>query len=218
MLDLINTIRQGRFITQATLVCIAVMLVMTVGEYQSRAHTRWCNALASSSNHFVLAGTRRTPCFAHRALVLGAAILYQARGVLALPVPSEDKATDIAMKSYELAQISYKTMVAMGAFMTALALVNSAIVIAQFFSRRRYERSGNPVNCGISAAAHEALGQPVSDGDPAPDSGLELLSLGSEAIAFADDKGSDSEEPERSFKQALPMPAERPSRSPSAGS
>ncbi|KAI0546718.1 hypothetical protein F4679DRAFT_556785 [Xylaria curta] len=211
---------------------LMAMQVMTIGEHQSWAHTDRYAALANSCHRLISAGIRRAPCYTQRALIWGTIILYQfcrvlvlplplgtvffyqVHGVLALPIPSEGS-TDIAMKSYELAQTSYKVMVAMGFIMIALALIHSAITIAQFCLKRCVELPRNPVICEISAAAHAALGQPVSNDNPAPDSGHELPSLASETIAFAysDNTGSSQS---GLPQQSAPMPAERPSRGTSA--
>ncbi|KAI0546716.1 hypothetical protein F4679DRAFT_404025 [Xylaria curta] len=200
-----------------TRVSITVIQMMTVDEHQSWVYTRWCTDLATSGNCLVLAGIFCASCYAQRASVLGAAILYQAHGVLALPVASEEKTTEITMKSFQLAQASYKATVAMGAIMTALAVINSAIAIIQFRSRRRDDLPRNPAICEISAAAHAALGQPVSD-DLGHDSGWELSSSASETTASANTEhtGSSGSELAKAPQRSAPMPTERLSRSPGA--
>ncbi|KAI1738424.1 hypothetical protein F4680DRAFT_424771 [Xylaria scruposa] len=115
-----------------------------------RAYIRWWAARTSSGCRLILAGIRHALSNPQRTLLLGVAILYQIPMVLALPVDSRDKPTDIAMESYKLAQTSYKTTVAMGVVMVALAITSTAIAIAQFLARRRDELANN--EAGVTAA------------------------------------------------------------------
>ncbi|KAI0431147.1 hypothetical protein F5Y09DRAFT_305700, partial [Xylaria sp. FL1042] len=109
----------------------------------------------------------------------------------------------------------------MGAIMIIIALIHGAIAIVKLCSRRqvwkseRYELPRHLAICENSAAAHEALGQHVSDNSPAPGSGRKLSPSVSETITSvnANERGSLKPKYARSQQQTAPMPAERVSRS-----
>ncbi|KAJ8129369.1 hypothetical protein O1611_g4264 [Lasiodiplodia mahajangana] len=125
-----------------------------------------------------------------RRLLLGVAILYHVPAVSSMPVPSNDSATDIAMRSYELTRISFIVMATMGAVMTTLALIKATADVVRYCLKRRTceskptELPRNPINCHGGAVAHAALGQRVSDGTPDPDFGQELSSISETAAAI----------------------------------
>ncbi|KAI0458550.1 hypothetical protein F5B21DRAFT_436161 [Xylaria acuta] len=212
----------GRILMAVVKVTMLFMMqIMTLGGHQSWVHTRWRIASASF-NGLIIARLGHTPCHAQRVLAVGTVILSQVHGVPALPVSSGDTMTDIAMKSYDLTRTSFITMATMGAIMTTIALINGAIAIIKFCSRGRpcksgpYELPRHPAICETSAAAHAALGQRVSNGDPASDSGQELSSPVSEITASVDagELGPLKPKLARPPQQAASMPAGRLSRGP----
>ncbi|KAI0912974.1 hypothetical protein F4823DRAFT_124306 [Ustulina deusta] len=155
----------------------------------------------------------RTGVHTQHKLAVGTFLMYQVRMVLALPVSSGGSSTDIAMESYNLNRTSFMTMAALGAIMTAVSLINLAIVITESRSRRRHRDNipRHPANCEDGAAAHAALGQPVTDGAPTANSEEELSSLTSEIIASAGAGGTGSGKAKhaRPRQEIAPMPAER---------
>jgi hypothetical protein len=155
----------------------------------------------------------RTVFHGQRKLALGTFLAYRVRMVVALPVLSRGSSTDIAMKSYKLGRISLMTMATMTAVMTAVSLINLAIVIAERRSRRRHHENvpRHPANCEDGAAAHAALGLPVTDGMPSANSGEELSSMTSAMIASAGAGGTDSGQAThaRPVHEIVSMPVER---------
>ncbi|KAI1419084.1 hypothetical protein F5Y12DRAFT_779763 [Xylaria sp. FL1777] len=192
-----------------------MMQTMVWGKLQPWAYKHLCVTLVGLKDLLIRARLRRTLFNVQCVLVVETLILYPVRRVSALPIPSEDTATDIAMKSYNLNRTSFITMAVMGTITTAASLVSSAIAIAKLCSRRRHCDSvpRHPANCEDGAEAHAALGQDVRDGSPAADSGEEL-SLTPEAIAFANPGETDSRKLNnaRPSQQVAPMPLERLSR------
>ncbi|KAI0969769.1 hypothetical protein F4678DRAFT_463097 [Xylaria arbuscula] len=158
----------------------------------------------------------RTCFHTRRMLAAGALIVYQAHKALALPMPSEDDSTDIAIKSYNLNRTSFIVMATMGAIMTVIALIQIAMTIAKSCPGRRYRDNlpRHPANCEAGAEAHAALGQPAIDGSPVTRFEEELSPMSSEIIESAGSGETDSGKPShvKGCQEIAPMPLERISR------
>ncbi|KAI0977647.1 hypothetical protein F4678DRAFT_20692 [Xylaria arbuscula] len=172
----------------------------------------WIMALVRFLKLFKL---RRTGFSVHHKLSIRILIVLQVHRVLALPMSPESASMDIDVKSYNLNRASFMTMAAIGAIMTAVSLINIAIVIAKLCTRRRH--GGNvprhPANCEDCAATNAVLGQPVTGGAPTASSEEELSSLMSKTVGSGDDEAGSQKSPSRTPQQAAPMPLERLSQS-----